>query len=240
MLASKSDHSLVKTSKENYSCNDDGIKQHSHRRQNVLLQTAKFGATLLVFTSMIGVAAGFTVSSSPKSTTTSYRRPHYQPFSTSALPIEQVTNKLHTSIMSQTSFHRLSPSPSSLYMSPAIGKSGARIIESDENFLEITSNTSPSDLPILLFFTAPWCGPCRLSNPVVKEVMKQFTGEIDVLEVCTDDLPDVASDAGVVSIPTIQIYHGGKCMDTIVGCVAKNVLANAVQKVLDDIGEKSS
>ena len=128
-------------------------------------------------------------------------------------------------------------SSSCLLMSPSIGKSGAEIIESDEVFVEITSDTSSSRLATLVFFTAPWCGPCRLSNPVVKEIMKQFTGKIDVLEVCTDDLPEVASDAGVVSIPTIQIYHGGKCLDTIVGCVAKNVLANAVQKVLDDIGE---
>jgi len=128
--------------------------------------------------------------------------------------------------------------PSCLFMAQAVGKSGARIIESEEDFLGITSNLAPSELPTLLFFTAPWCGPCRLSNPVVKEIMKQFTGKIDVLEVCTDDLPDVAANANVVSIPTIQIYHEGKCLDTIVGCVAKNVLANAVQKILDDIEER--
>lgn len=127
---------------------------------------------------------------------------------------------------------------SSLFMTAPTGKSGARMIETDENFLEMTANPDPSNLPILIFFSAPWCGPCRLSNPVVKDIMKQFTGKIDVLEVCTDDLPDVASDADVVSIPTIQIYHAGVCLDTIVGCVAKNVLANAVQKVLDDIYDR--
>ena len=79
------------------------------------------------------------------------------------------------------------------------------------------------------------CGPCRLSNPVVKEVLKQYSGDIDVVEICTDELADVASDAGVTSIPTIQFYHGGKLLDTIVGCVAKSVLANAVEKILDDI-----
>ena len=79
------------------------------------------------------------------------------------------------------------------------------------------------------------CGPCRLSVPVVKEVMKQFANDIDVLEVCTDDLPDVAAEAGIVSIPTIQMYHKGEVMDTIIGCVAKNVLASAVTKVLEDI-----
>ncbi len=94
----------------------------------------------------------------------------------------------------------------------------------------------PCTKPILVFYSAPWCGPCRLSNPVVKEIIKQFVPKIDVVEVCTDDLPEVAEEMGVVSIPTIKIYHGGELMDTIVGCVAKNVLGNAVDKILDDLG----
>jgi thioredoxin 1 len=70
--------------------------------------------------------------------------------------------------------------------------------------------------------------------------MKQYAGAIDVVEICTDDLAEVAADAGVVSIPTIQFYHGGKLLDTIVGCVAKSVLANAVDKILDDIKPTAS
>ena len=69
--------------------------------------------------------------------------------------------------------------------------------------------------------------------------MKQFSGKIEVVEVCTDDLAEVAADAGVTSIPTIQFYHGGKLMDTIVGCVAKGVLANAVDKVLEETQQSS-
>jgi thioredoxin 1 len=74
---------------------------------------------------------------------------------------------------------------------------------------------------------------------VVKDVMKQYSGEIDVVEICTDDLAEVAEDAGVVSIPTIQFYFGGKPLEThsIVGCVAKTVLANAVEKVLEDVAQ---
>lgn len=64
--------------------------------------------------------------------------------------------------------------------------------------------------------------------------MKEYAGQLDVVEVCTDDLPDIASDAGVVSIPTIQLYYQGEVMDTIVGCVARNVLSSSVSKVLED------
>ena len=92
------------------------------------------------------------------------------------------------------------------------------------------------ELPALVLFTAPWCGPCRLTSPVVGEILAQYRGRIRVLEMSTDDLPEVAMDAGVRSIPTILIYHGGTVRDTIVGCVARNVLARAVDKVLEGLG----
>lgn len=126
------------------------------------------------------------------------------------------------------------------------GKTGGKLIETQEAFTKevlfnydatdgSASTAIASEKLILAYFSAPWCGPCRLSNPVVKDIMKQFSNEIEVVEICTDDLPDVASDAGVVSIPTIQIYYKGEIKDTIVGCVAKNILASAVTKILEDI-----
>ena len=81
------------------------------------------------------------------------------------------------------------------------------------------------------------CGPCRLTVPVVKDVMKQYSGELDVVEVCTDELAEVAENSGVVSIPTIQFFYDGVSLEThsIVGCVAKSVLSNAVEKVIEDV-----
>jgi thioredoxin 1 len=125
-----------------------------------------------------------------------------------------------------------------------VTKSGGRLIASIEQFdqevlkNESSDNEPPLDpkLPVLVLFSAPWCGPCRLTNPVVKEIMKQYQNKIEVVEISTDDLPEVASDAGVLSIPTIQLYYEGKVLDTIVGCVAKNVLARSVDKVLEDLG----
>jgi thioredoxin 1 len=117
----------------------------------------------------------------------------------------------------------------------AIGKTGGKSITSEEEFTQNVLSGN-NQRPILCFYTAPWCGPCRLSIPIVKDIIKQFAGQIDVVEICTDDLPEIAAEMGVVSIPTIQIYHDATLYDTIVGCVATNVLARSVQKVLEEIG----
>jgi thioredoxin 1 len=119
-----------------------------------------------------------------------------------------------------------------------VGKTGGRLIETIEEYEESVLN-SDSSKPVMVFFTAPWCGPCRLSVPAVKDVIKEFSGELECVEVCTDDLPEVAADSGVVSIPTIQLYSAGNVVDTIVGCVAKTVLASSVEKVLEDIQKQA-
>ena len=116
----------------------------------------------------------------------------------------------------------------------AVAKSGGKLIVSEEEFGNSVLSPNASK-PVMVFFTAPWCGPCRLSIPVVKEVLQRFKSQIDVMEVCTDDLPEVASSSGVVSIPTIQLYYQGTMLDTIVGCVAANVLASSVEKALEDV-----
>mmetsp|Transcript_32481 Transcript_32481/g.77591 ORF Transcript_32481/g.77591 Transcript_32481/m.77591 type:complete len:167 (-) Transcript_32481:1557-2057(-) len=126
-------------------------------------------------------------------------------------------------------------------ISLAVAKTGARLIETTEEFQELLLSSdedsgSEETLPVLALFTAPWCGPCRLTVPVVKEVMKAYKGRIDVVEIDTDELPDVAENAQVFSIPTILIYHNGKVMETILGCVAKNVLSRAIDKILEDLG----
>mmetsp|Transcript_15973 Transcript_15973/g.34728 ORF Transcript_15973/g.34728 Transcript_15973/m.34728 type:complete len:238 (+) Transcript_15973:376-1089(+) len=128
-------------------------------------------------------------------------------------------------------FRTSSSTSSSLSM---IAKSGGKEILTTDQFEAEVLSPDLTERPVLVFYSAPWCGPCRLSNPVVKEVMKEFAGEIDVVEVCTDDFADIASEAGVVSIPTIQLFYSGELIDTIVGCVAKNVLAKAVTKVLEE------
>ena len=89
-----------------------------------------------------------------------------------------------------------------------------------------------SDVPVLVDFWAPWCGPCRMVAPVVDEIAEQYGSQLKVVKVNTDENPSVASQYGIRSIPTLMIFKGGQRVDIVVGAVPKSTLAQSVEKYL--------
>jgi thioredoxin 1 len=85
---------------------------------------------------------------------------------------------------------------------------------------------------VLVDFSAVWCGPCKKLEPIVHEIAAEYGERLKVVKVDVDHAPGTAARFGVLSIPTLMIFSGGKVKDQIVGALSKRALADRVDKAL--------
>ncbi|MCP4197833.1 MAG: thioredoxin [Proteobacteria bacterium] len=89
-----------------------------------------------------------------------------------------------------------------------------------------------SDVPVLVDFWAPWCGPCKMVGPVLEQIAAQYQGRAKVVKVNVDDNKQIAGSLGIQSIPTVVLYKDGEVVEKVIGARPKGdfetMLNNAV------------
>lgn len=93
----------------------------------------------------------------------------------------------------------------------------AAIKVTKENFNDVLS----SQVPVLVDFWAPWCGPCRMIAPVVEGISEELGEKAVVGKVNVDEQPELASRFGVMSIPTLAVFKDGRLAGSMVGVRSK-------------------
>ncbi|MEI7801255.1 MAG: thioredoxin [Bacteroidota bacterium] len=89
-----------------------------------------------------------------------------------------------------------------------------------------------SDKVAIVDFWAEWCGPCRMIGPIVEELSIEYIDRAVIGKLNVDDNPEVSTEFGVRSIPTILFFKGGKLVDKQVGVVPKSVLEGKLKMYL--------
>lgn len=97
---------------------------------------------------------------------------------------------------------------------------------SDEKFPDEVLN---SKRPTLVDFWAPWCGPCKMIAPILNEVQEECQGSLKIVKINTDENQEIASNYGIMGIPTLILFQDGKEVDRIVGAVPKKKIMQMIE-----------
>lgn len=100
------------------------------------------------------------------------------------------------------------------------------------NDLNFDTEVLKADGPVLVDFSAEWCGPCRQIAPLVDQLADEYDGKLKVAKVDIDESPGTAQKLGIRGVPTLYVFQGGEVVSQQVGAAPKKKLVELVEKVL--------
>jgi thioredoxin 1 len=107
---------------------------------------------------------------------------------------------------------------------------GKNVVELSESNWK--SEVLEGDVPVLVDFWAPWCGPCRAVGPIVEELANDFSGRIKVAKLNVDEARNIAGQYQIRSIPTLLMFKGGRVVGQRVGAGTRGDIEQMITKAL--------
>lgn len=97
---------------------------------------------------------------------------------------------------------------------------------------EFEEKVLKSDVPVLVDFWAPWCGPCKAIGPSVEQLASEYAGKAKVYKVDVDNDGELAQQYNVMSIPALLLFKDGKVVNKLVGAAPKPTIAQLIDGAL--------
>ena len=89
-----------------------------------------------------------------------------------------------------------------------------------------------SELPVMVDFSATWCGPCKRVAPIIEKIGEDYAGKVLVVKCDVEECDEVARNYGIMNIPTVLYFKGGQVVDKNVGAAPEKVFVEKLEKLL--------